>query len=391
MMSGVMRTIGPLHFEDLEPRRFEDLVRQLVYDFRPWRALEATGRSGSDDGFDARGFEIVDGGEQAVVDDADNTPSGEVSENASNDRIWLIQCKREGTITPAKLRKYLLELPSDTVAGLYGIIFVAACNFSKAAHDVFMEWRLEKGVGEGHLWGKANLEDQLYQPKNDGLLFAYFGFSLRIRRRSIKIELRAKLAMKRKSERVLSQYQIVLLRDPADERYPYLLSPEDELVTPRRWKVRRYLGQDYFGLKFELYTQYAYLADDGESWDAVEAFKNGVLRQFEDPWYIDDDTDPTSTIHSPVWFYWNKLHDRNQANLTVYNVVPYENILDIDEKSDGVFNGPTVYIDTAAKFHRREVVENLERFNSVKTPADPVRRIKHFPDVFPEPDKTSNE
>lgn len=43
----------------MEPKRFEDLVRQLDYDFKPWRKLEATGRSGSDDGFDARGYEIV--------------------------------------------------------------------------------------------------------------------------------------------------------------------------------------------------------------------------------------------------------------------------------------------------------------------------------------------
>jgi hypothetical protein len=50
----------PLPFTDLEPKRFEDLVRQLVYDFRPWRRLEATGRSGSDDGFDARALEIVE-------------------------------------------------------------------------------------------------------------------------------------------------------------------------------------------------------------------------------------------------------------------------------------------------------------------------------------------
>ena len=386
-----MRTIGPLHFEDLEPRRFEDLVRQLVYDFRPWRALEATGRSGSDDGFDARGFEIVDGGEQAVVDDVDSLPPGEIAETASNDRIWLIQCKREGAITPAKLRKYLTELPAESVVNLYGIIFVAACNFSKATHDVFTEWRLERGLSEGYLWGKANLEDQLYQPKNDGLLFAYFGFSLRIRRRSIKTELRTKLAMKRKSERVLREYQTVLLRDPTDDRYPFPLSPEEESADPRRWKVRRYLGQNYFGLKFELYTHYAYLADDGKSWDAVEAFKNGILREFEDPWYVDDGTDPPSASHSPVWFYWNKLPDRNKFNLTVYNIIPYEDVLDIDEKTDGIFRGATIYIDTAVKFHRREMVENLERFNSVKALADPAYRTKRFPDVFPDPDNMSDE
>lgn len=34
-------------------------MRRLAYDFRPWTQLEATGRSGSDDGFDARGFEPV--------------------------------------------------------------------------------------------------------------------------------------------------------------------------------------------------------------------------------------------------------------------------------------------------------------------------------------------
>jgi hypothetical protein len=56
------RTLGPLHLEDLEPHRFEDLVRQLLYDFRDWRYLEPTGRTGSDEGFDVRGWETVPGG-----------------------------------------------------------------------------------------------------------------------------------------------------------------------------------------------------------------------------------------------------------------------------------------------------------------------------------------
>jgi hypothetical protein len=52
------RTLNPLPFDALEPKRFEDLVRQLAYDFLQWRMLEATGRSGSDDGYDARGYEV---------------------------------------------------------------------------------------------------------------------------------------------------------------------------------------------------------------------------------------------------------------------------------------------------------------------------------------------
>ncbi|MDR3548491.1 MAG: hypothetical protein P4M11_09550 [Candidatus Pacebacteria bacterium] len=40
-----------------DPHRFEDLVRELIYDLRDWQSIEATGLGGSDDGFDVRAFE----------------------------------------------------------------------------------------------------------------------------------------------------------------------------------------------------------------------------------------------------------------------------------------------------------------------------------------------
>src|SRR5206468_3142832 len=55
----VTRTMAPIHFEDLDPHRFEDLVRQLAYDFRQWQSIESTGRGGADDGFDIRAYEVV--------------------------------------------------------------------------------------------------------------------------------------------------------------------------------------------------------------------------------------------------------------------------------------------------------------------------------------------
>ena len=73
MPTQTTRTLNPLPFNALEPKRFEDLVRQLAYDFRRWRMLEATGRTGSDEGYDARGFEIttddVDGDVEGQDDD----------------------------------------------------------------------------------------------------------------------------------------------------------------------------------------------------------------------------------------------------------------------------------------------------------------------------------
>src|SRR4051812_14444173 len=97
-MPPVIRTIGPLHLEDLEPHRFEDLIRQLAYDFRPWLSIEPTGRGGSDDGYDARAWERLDTVEERDEDEEATAPTS---------RQWLIQCKREKQITPKKLGAYL--------------------------------------------------------------------------------------------------------------------------------------------------------------------------------------------------------------------------------------------------------------------------------------------
>jgi hypothetical protein len=35
----IARTYAPIHFDDLDPHRFEDLVRELIYDFKEWQAI----------------------------------------------------------------------------------------------------------------------------------------------------------------------------------------------------------------------------------------------------------------------------------------------------------------------------------------------------------------
>ena len=59
------------------------------------------------------------------------------------------------------------------------------------------------GFAEAYFWNKAEIEDRLFQPKKDHLLFAYFGVSLQTRGRTLKTEARTKLATKRKALRGL--------------------------------------------------------------------------------------------------------------------------------------------------------------------------------------------
>jgi len=172
-MANISRTINPLHFEDLEPHRFEDLIRQLVYDFRTWRSLEAIGRTGSDAGIDIRGIE------KAIIletnENDDESDHIQLNKN-EEDRIWIIQCKREKAIGPQKIKAIICDFFSEAEQKHYGYILTAACDFSKAARDTFFEEARKNGVQEFYIWGKAEIEDQLFLPKNDYLLFAYFGF-----------------------------------------------------------------------------------------------------------------------------------------------------------------------------------------------------------------------
>ena len=83
-----------------------------------------------------------------------------------------------------------------------------------------------RGVQDSFLWGKAELEDQLYQPRHDHLLFAYFGISLQARRRSVKTTFSARLVTKRKLLKALDcnlherGHTPVFVRDAAATDYP---------------------------------------------------------------------------------------------------------------------------------------------------------------------------
>ncbi|WP_234197157.1 restriction endonuclease [Pseudacidovorax sp. NFM-22] len=386
------RTIGPLHFEDLDPKRFEDLVRQLAYQFKPWRRLEATGRSGSDDGFDARGYEIFSLGEQQ------NSPIGEGAsleeqvslEEGLNDRLWLIQCKRERAIGPKALVKYL----DDTVLGpferLHGLVFTAACDFSKAARDAFADKCRDMGLGEWHLWGKAELEDRLFRPENDHLLFAYFGVSLTIRRRSQRTELRARLAMKRKAYRALNDVleTPILLRSPEALAYP----DTGDLASFKKnplWMMWPYRGISHAGLKFCVQRNFAFLSDDGRSWDAAMAVNEVRSRTHEDPWMgVEQDGKHRQAIYE----FWCNIPEANRAWLELIGLVSFDDILDIDELgdeyvqtphvyalfeagTDGPFAGYTAEIATVSQWSPRSF------YATTRTDG----RIKYFPAEFREP------
>jgi hypothetical protein len=144
-----------------------------------------TGRSGSDDGYDIRAFEkrLDSPANQDLDTDRDEPVTVEGNR-------WMIQCKREKELGPTRIRVIIADAVQASDPP-YGYILAAPANFSKKAYDAFRTELSERGVQEFHLFGRAELEDMLFMPKNDRVLFAFFGVSLASKKRTRVTEIRA--------------------------------------------------------------------------------------------------------------------------------------------------------------------------------------------------------
>src|SRR6516164_304482 len=121
-----------------QPHRFEDLVRQLAYDLRRWKSLEATGRSGSDAGADIRAVELVSLSEEPNED--------EEAEEVFTERNWIFQCKREKALSPKAVRNAVEESLGSAGSAPHGFVLAAACDISTAARDAFRQEMVSRGA-----------------------------------------------------------------------------------------------------------------------------------------------------------------------------------------------------------------------------------------------------
>jgi hypothetical protein len=139
------------------------------------------------------------------------------------------------------------------------------------------------------LWDKGELDDMFYQPKNDDVLFTFFGVSRLIRQRSLNGEVRRRLVVKRKVQRLLeTSGQIeVLIRDAGDGCYPYPDENEKDKERARRWSVYRLEGCRHDGLHVLWRRHLAFIDDDGIGWDFAEGMEDAS--PVKNPWRTDED------------------------------------------------------------------------------------------------------
>lgn len=375
------RTYGPIHFEDLDPQRFEDLVRELVYDFRYWQSIEATGKAGSDGGMDIRAYERM-----AKVDLQEEVDGEEITISPMNGDRWQIQCKRYAEMRPQMIKE-IVEHDLETDDMPYGYILVAPCIFSKKAYDTFRSVLAQKGVMEFYLWGKPELETMLYQPKNDRILFAFFGISLATKRRTRTAEIKVSVTNKNKLYRILGSDQVaqgkMFVRDVNDNHYPFRNKYPDFKDFPRwgEYEATQYVVQ---GILVLVHEYFAYWDERAKTWDYTDAFD---FVQQDDK--LNDEVDNPNYYPQPdkkVSEFWEGLAYKHQAKLKVVGLLRFEDMLLIDEKGDILYGIPHIFMDFkqgtgpfARLFH---IIEQNNRGTQVTD--DSYQRMSIFPETFPE-------
>ena len=368
----ITRTYGPIHFDDLDPHRFEDLIRQLIYDYKDWQSIEATGRSGSDDGFDVRAYERV-----AVVTPLENENNEEVEEvHPMEGNLWMIQGKREKEIGPKKIKTILLDI--DPKNPPYGYILAVSTNFSKKSYDVFREELRKKEVMEFYLWGKAELEDMLHLPKNDRILFTFFGISLVSKRRTRTTEIRSAVSVKNKLFRTVGEghqfHQSILVRDLKDTNYPFESKYSDFKTNPR-WKEYVAYGHHQLGLLCHGHEYFAYIDTEKKGWDFTKEV-DIVYRQRED----DDERQKASEKRNFVKDVWDFFPRKNQGYFVIDFLIKYTDIAIIDDKGDIDYNFPHIYADFVHNMGPFAGCTNILKIDNKKINlTEDYKRINVFP------------
>lgn len=336
------RTLNPLPLEALEPHRFEDLVRGLAYDFRRWAALEARGASGGDDGIDILGTEMT---EQDEV-----TDEGEATAVATS-RQWIFQCKREKSLGPKDVKKAVAE-SLGTRAAPHGFVLAAACNVSAAARDTFRSEMVQHGVKEFHLWARGELEDMLFQAKNDRILFGFFGLSLHANRQSSSAALRAAILLKKRLRADLEQQEqggrdrrLVLIRDPLDDRYPHE-------CDDARWMLCEYFDTDDLrGMRVIAREHLSWVKEREGKWDALFDFDASLpekwqcLMNGDDRRFVPGAGPAESEYVREMRRFWRDYVPGNEsAVLKVVRRVPSDRVVAFDPLGDRHHPVPQLFV-----------------------------------------------
>lgn len=300
----VTRTIGKLHFTDLDPIRFEMLCMDIIYRMRRWERIDHFGSTGSDDGVDIQGIEILENGKKVTHH---------------------FQCKRYEKMSASTLRSIIndyIKEHGDYRPEYYHII--CGCDVSKRSSDAFDSYSAEKGFKEVSIWTASVLETMLYSDYHD-LLFAFFGVNLSQKRTNRINAIRRNISLKKRMQK--------------------------DFFKPAEHGEKRKHQRDTFisneVLIRSIYdTSYPDISDSGYGWFKTEVYDwyhNGLM-VYVPPYGVSAKVKWLKRTAEPGSNNPEDYEIKDEELETV-GCIPFERIIEYDIEGDEFFRFPHVYCD----------------------------------------------
>lgn len=297
------KTTNRLHFEDLDPFRFEDLGRELLDAKYSWKRLDPIGGEGSDDGVDI--FGITSTGEPCYI-----------------------QVKRYKELGPTKIEGIIETIvQNNTIEDNACIILITACNLSKKAFDTFYNIAEQKGFKRQEILTAKSIETLLYN-KYPHLLEKYFGVSAQ---KQIKLTGRNLIQKTEKGKKLVEKF-LLDSKVTFSERWrnPSLIFNDTELILLSHETCtlpNRYDNLDFYNKVFP------YRLNDGGIDCIVMACASIAYNTQSRSWRHLKATDEI------------KEHEL-LLDCEIINFVPFYNIVSIED-GDEYFNCPIIHCDVS--------------------------------------------
>lgn len=301
----VTKTIGQLHFEDLDPIRFEELILSIVYRMRRWEKLDHFGKKGSDDGIDIRAVELLENGKRDT---------------------YHIQCKRYSKLTATQIRGIIKNYTDKNkdIPDFY--ILAMACPLTKKQIEIFEKCCTENGFKSYTVWTGSVIEAMLYGSYQD-LLFAYFGINMIEKKNQTAGSIRRNIALKKRMRSDFIQY-------------PVMKTSADHMKVAREpWTKFKYSEVIIRSIYDKAYPEdNTLLNNDGTGYYKAEVYDfyhNGLLaRAFP----YDQD------IIVKVEDYNGNVREK-KVRVETLGCIPFENIIEYDFDGDEYYPFSHVFCD----------------------------------------------
>lgn len=305
----VTRTTARLHFEDLDPLRFEELCLSIVYRMRRWATLDHLGRLGSDGGVDIRASEYLENGKK---------------------NVYHFQCKRYTNLTSSEAKKIILDYVKKNPDKADYYYLITGCNLSKKVINCLNEVCHNNGIRNVVVWSASILEAVLYDNYHD-LLFAYFGVNMTENRNNRIDTIRRNITLK---HQMLTDFLKTSDEFTSEEKKDLLNNPWKKFMKSKVL-IRSVYDTKYPHKVLSNETEYHMGCFEAEVYD----FYHNGLQVSTLPYKI------TAKVKLEENSSDGNTENVGEMCLQVIGCIPYENIIAYDIDGDEYYAFPHIFCD----------------------------------------------